>query len=151
MRVSTIAGCTPEGGGQVCYLQLLNVSADILQCCFVWDVAVLFWLRIETLQCCFGRCQEDLVVNVGRGMAVLGPMLTLDALVETLVIGVGTLSGVKVLQTMCCFGCLSVLTNFIAFMTFYPACLALIFEVQTHSQLPSYSRIHLQQHLLAWY
>jgi len=66
---------------------------------------------------------------VGRGMAVLGPMLTLDALVETLVIGVGTLSGVKVLKTMCCFGCLSVVTNYLAFMTFYPACLALIFEV----------------------
>ena len=62
-------------------------------------------------------------------MAVLGPMLTLDAMVETLVIGVGTLSGVKVLQTMCCFGCLSVVTNYLAFMTFYPACLALIFEV----------------------
>ena len=70
-----------------------------------------------------------MVHNIGRGMAVLGPMLTLDALVETLVIGVGTLSGVKVLQTMCCFGCLSVVTNYLAFMTFYPACLALIFEV----------------------
>ena len=68
-------------------------------------------------------------MNIGRGMAVLGPMLTLDAMVETLVIGVGTLSGVKVLQTMCCFGCLSVVTNYLAFMTFYPACLALIFEV----------------------
>jgi len=83
-----------------------------------------------TLRCCFGR-QAEVVVNVGRGMAVLGPMLTLDALVETLVIGVGTLSGVKVLQTMCCFGCLSVVTNYLAFMTFYPACLALIFEVRT--------------------
>jgi len=73
--------------------------------------------------------QDEVVLNIGRGMAVLGPMLTLDALVETLVIGVGTLSGVKVLQTMCCFGCLSVVTNYLAFMTFYPACLALIFEV----------------------
>jgi len=73
--------------------------------------------------------QAEVVLNVGRGMAMLGPMLTLDALVETLVIGVGTLSGVKVLQTMCCFGCLSVVTNYLAFMTFYPACLALIFEV----------------------
>jgi len=73
--------------------------------------------------------QDEVVLKIGRGMSVLGPMLTLDAMVETLVIGVGTLSGVKVLQTMCCFGCLSVVTNYLAFMTFYPACLALIFEV----------------------
>ena len=63
------------------------------------------------------------------GMAAIGPALTLDALVEVLVIGVGTLSGVKRLETMCCFGCLSVLANYLAFMTFYPACLALILEV----------------------
>lgn len=29
---------------------------------------------------------------------------------------------------MCCFGCLSVVANYFAFMTFYPACLALILE-----------------------
>jgi hydroxymethylglutaryl-CoA reductase (NADPH) len=73
--------------------------------------------------------QDEVISNIGHGMAVLGPELTLDALVETLVIGVGTLSGVKILETMCCFGCLSVVANFIAFMTFYPACLALIYEV----------------------
>jgi hydroxymethylglutaryl-CoA reductase (NADPH) len=73
--------------------------------------------------------QDEVIDNIGRGMELLGPVLTLDALVETLVIGVGTLSGVKILETMCCFGCLSVVANFIAFMTFYPACLALIYEV----------------------
>lgn len=62
-------------------------------------------------------------------MAVLGPAITLDALVEILVIGVGTLSGVARLETMCCFGCMSVLANYLAFMTFYPACLALFLEV----------------------
>lgn len=70
-----------------------------------------------------------MIENISRGMAMLGPMLTLDAVVETLVIGVGTLSGVKILETMCCFGCLSVIANYLAFMTFYPACLALILEV----------------------
>ncbi len=30
---------------------------------------------------------------------------------------------------MCCFGCLSVVANYIAFMTFFPACLALVLEV----------------------
>lgn len=31
--------------------------------------------------------------NIARGMAILGPSLTLDTTVEALVIGVGTLSG----------------------------------------------------------
>ena len=30
---------------------------------------------------------------------------------------------------MCCFGCLSVIANYLAFLTFYPACLAIILEV----------------------
>ena len=69
--------------------------------------------------------------NIGRGMALIGPVVTLDALVETLVIGVGTLSGVRQLETMCCFGCMSVIANYLAFMTFYPACLALFLEVKS--------------------
>lgn len=67
--------------------------------------------------------------NIGHGMAMLGPTMTLDAVVEVLVIGVGTLSGVRQLETMCCFGCLSVIINYVAFMTFYPACLSLVLEV----------------------
>lgn len=31
--------------------------------------------------------------NIAKGMSVLGPTITLDTIVETLVIGVGTLSG----------------------------------------------------------
>ncbi|CAG5130254.1 unnamed protein product [Candidula unifasciata] len=73
--------------------------------------------------------QDELQKNIGRGMAIIGPAMTLDALVETLAIGVGTLSGVRQLETMCCFGCLSVIANYLAFMTFYPACLSLVLEV----------------------
>ncbi|XP_059172811.1 3-hydroxy-3-methylglutaryl-coenzyme A reductase-like [Physella acuta] len=73
--------------------------------------------------------QDELQKNIGRGMAMIGPSITLDAFVETLAIGVGTLSGVKQLETMCCFGCLSVITNYLAFMTFYPACLSLVLEI----------------------
>ncbi|XP_041373014.1 3-hydroxy-3-methylglutaryl-coenzyme A reductase-like isoform X2 [Gigantopelta aegis] len=73
--------------------------------------------------------QEEVQENIGRGMAIIGPIITLDAIVETLVIGVGTLSGVRQLETMCCFGCLSVIANYLAFMTFYPACLALVLEL----------------------
>ena len=39
------------------------------------------------------KSQDEVKDNIGRGMAILGPTLTLDALVEVLVIGVGTLSG----------------------------------------------------------
>lgn len=73
--------------------------------------------------------QDEVQSNIARGMAVIGPSITLDAIVETLVIGVGTLSGVRQLETMCCFGCLSVIANYLAFLTFYPACLAIILEV----------------------
>lgn len=37
--------------------------------------------------------QEEVKSNIARGMSVLGPTITLDTIVETLVIGVGTLSG----------------------------------------------------------
>ncbi|XP_076443299.1 3-hydroxy-3-methylglutaryl-coenzyme A reductase-like isoform X2 [Babylonia areolata] len=73
--------------------------------------------------------QDEVHNNIATGMAVIGPAITLDAIVETLAIGVGTLSGVKQLETMCCFGCLSVMANYLAFLTFYPACLSIILEV----------------------
>ncbi|KAL8582291.1 hypothetical protein ACOMHN_037048 [Nucella lapillus] len=73
--------------------------------------------------------QDEVQTNIASGMAIIGPAITLDAIVETLVIGVGTLSGVKQLETMCCFGCLSVIANYLAFLTFYPACLSIILEV----------------------
>ncbi|CAH1796415.1 unnamed protein product [Owenia fusiformis] len=75
------------------------------------------------------RTQEEVRKNIGYGMADIGPIITLDSCVEFLVIGVGTISGVPILQTMSCFGCLSVIVNYIAFMTFYPACLALVLEI----------------------
>ncbi|XP_047000069.1 3-hydroxy-3-methylglutaryl-coenzyme A reductase [Schistocerca americana] len=72
---------------------------------------------------------EEVRRNIARGMATLGPALTLDTLVEALVIGVGTLSGVRRLEVLCCFACMSVIVNYIVFMTFYPACLSLILEL----------------------
>lgn len=39
--------------------------------------------------------QEEVRSNIARGMSLLGPTITLDTIVETLVIGVGTLSGKK--------------------------------------------------------
>ena len=37
--------------------------------------------------------QEEVRENISQGMAILGPTFTLDALVECLVIGIGTMSG----------------------------------------------------------
>lgn len=78
--------------------------------------------------------QDEVRHNIARGMAVLGPTFTLDALVECLVIGVGTMSGVRQLEIMCCFGCMSVLANYFVFMTFFPACVSLVLELSRESQ-----------------
>ncbi|XP_017768371.1 PREDICTED: 3-hydroxy-3-methylglutaryl-coenzyme A reductase-like [Nicrophorus vespilloides] len=77
---------------------------------------------------------EEVKINIARGMSVLGPTITLDTIVETLVIGVGTLSGVERLNVLSCFACLSVIVNYIVFMTFYPACLSLTLEVSRISE-----------------
>ncbi|XP_015244370.1 PREDICTED: 3-hydroxy-3-methylglutaryl-Coenzyme A reductase [Cyprinodon variegatus] len=78
--------------------------------------------------------QDEVRENIASGMAVLGPTFTLDALVECLLIGVGTMSGVKQLEIMCGFGCMSVLANYFVFMTFFPACVSLVLELSRESQ-----------------
>uniref|UniRef100_A0AAY4A5B4 3-hydroxy-3-methylglutaryl-coenzyme A reductase n=1 Tax=Denticeps clupeoides TaxID=299321 RepID=A0AAY4A5B4_9TELE len=82
----------------------------------------------------FFHNQDEVRDNIARGMAVLGPTFTLDALVECLVIGVGTMSGVRQLEIMCCFGCMSVLANYFVFMTFFPACVSLVLELSRESR-----------------
>ena len=44
--------------------------------------------------------QEEVRENIGYGMSVLGPMMTLDTLVEVLLIGIGSMSGVCVCVIM---------------------------------------------------
>ncbi|KZC12825.1 PREDICTED: 3-hydroxy-3-methylglutaryl-coenzyme A reductase [Dufourea novaeangliae] len=84
------------------------------------------------------RSPDEVRANIARGMSLLGPTITLDTLVETLLIGIGSLSGVRRLEILCSFACLGVLVNYIVFMTFYPACLSLILELSrgTHSMKP---------------
>ncbi|XP_050315651.1 3-hydroxy-3-methylglutaryl-coenzyme A reductase-like [Anthonomus grandis grandis] len=72
---------------------------------------------------------EEIGQQIARGVSALGPTLTLDTIVETLVIGVGTLSGVHRLEMLSYFACLSVIVNYVIFMTFYPACLSLMLEL----------------------
>ncbi|OAD53091.1 3-hydroxy-3-methylglutaryl-coenzyme A reductase [Eufriesea mexicana] len=75
------------------------------------------------------RNQEEVRANIARGMSLLGPTITLDTLVETLLISIGSLSGVRRLEILCSFACLGIVVNYIVFMTFYPACLSLILEL----------------------
>nr|XP_055035404.1 3-hydroxy-3-methylglutaryl-CoA reductase b [Misgurnus anguillicaudatus] len=78
--------------------------------------------------------QEEVRENIAQGMAILGPTFTLDAVVECLVIGVGTMSGVRELEIMCGFGCMSVLANYLVFMSFFPACVSLVLELSRESR-----------------
>ncbi|XP_014608233.1 PREDICTED: 3-hydroxy-3-methylglutaryl-coenzyme A reductase isoform X1 [Polistes canadensis] len=75
------------------------------------------------------RNQEEVRDNIAHGMSLLGPTITLDTIVETLLIGIGSLSGVKRLELLCSFACLGAIVNYVVFLTFYPACLSLILEL----------------------
>ncbi|XP_034115165.1 3-hydroxy-3-methylglutaryl-coenzyme A reductase [Drosophila sulfurigaster albostrigata] len=76
-----------------------------------------------------GSSQAEVTQNIARGLELLGPAISLDTIVEALLVGVGTLSGVQRLEVLCMFAVLSVLVNYVVFMTFYPACLSLIFDL----------------------
>lgn len=96
--------------------------------------------------------QEEVRENISKGMGILGPTFTLDALVECLVIGIGTMSGVPQLEIMCCFGCMSVLANYFVFMTFFPACVSLVLELSKESsegrpvwQLSHFARVMAEE------
>lgn len=39
------------------------------------------------------------------------------------------IAGVSRLEQMCAFACVSIIVNYIVFMTFFPACLSLVLEV----------------------
>lgn len=45
------------------------------------------------------QSQDEVKHNIAHGIAMLGPTITLDTVVETLVIGVGTLSGENGVQS----------------------------------------------------
>lgn len=76
-----------------------------------------------------GSNQVEVKNNIAKGMSILGPVLSLDTVVESLVIGVGSLSGVHRLELLCGYAVMSVVVNYIVFMTFYPACLSLILDL----------------------
>ena len=78
--------------------------------------------------------EGEIKLNIAKGISLLGPGITLDMIVETLLIGIGTLSGIPRMETLSYFACLSVIVNYVVFMTFYPACLSLILELSRSSR-----------------
>lgn len=76
-----------------------------------------------------GKTHDEVIENISHGMEVFGPAISLDTIVETLVISVGTLSGVYRLEILCSFAIMSVIVNYVVFMTFYPALLSLIMDL----------------------
>jgi hydroxymethylglutaryl-CoA reductase (NADPH) len=76
-----------------------------------------------------GSNSDEVTQNIARGMEILGPAISLDTMVEALVIGVGTLSGVQRLEVLSGFAVMSVIVNYVVFMTFYPACLSLTLDL----------------------
>ena len=113
-----------------------SYSIPLLKLLFFRDALFFFLLIIDLSKAAIlaqlalsSRNQEEVRANIARGMSLLGPTITLDTLVETLLISIGSLSGVRRLEILCSFACLGVIVNYIVFMTFYPACLSLILEV----------------------
>lgn len=115
------------------------------------DALPFFLLLVDLSKACVlakyalkSKSQDEVQSNIAEGIAVLGPAITLDTICELLVIGVGTLSGVEQLQSVCCYGCLSVIAHYLAFMIFYPACLSLIMEI-SRSKNQGITFLKLQQ------
>lgn len=86
--------------------------------------------------------------SIARGVSILGPTITLDTIVETLVISVGTLSGVHRLEMLSYFACMTVIVNYIIFMTVFPAFLSLILELGRVSNFYGDERIGVMKMLL---
>ncbi|CAG0882035.1 unnamed protein product [Darwinula stevensoni] len=74
--------------------------------------------------------------HISSGMATLGPAVTLDTLVEALVISVGTLSGIGRLRSLCLYSVLAVITRSLVLLTFYPALLSLFLELTQYQETP---------------
>ncbi|KAI3387773.1 hypothetical protein SNEBB_007114 [Seison nebaliae] len=74
------------------------------------------------------RSQHEIRRCISKHLMRYGPTVLFDTMTAISLIGIGTLSGIYHLEVMCCFGCLTVMANYISFMTFFPASLILIFE-----------------------
>lgn len=80
---------------------------------------------------------SEAAATIAEGFALLGPGLTLDTCVEALLVGAGSLSGVRRLEQICQFAVLSILVHYLVLMTFFPACLSLVLQMSGGSNSSS--------------
>ncbi|XP_033096991.1 3-hydroxy-3-methylglutaryl-coenzyme A reductase-like isoform X2 [Anneissia japonica] len=76
--------------------------------------------------------EVKLAENIAHGLRIMAPSVTLDAVVMALAFALGSQSGVHQLELMCLFACVAIITNYIVFMTVFPACLSLVLELCNH-------------------
>ncbi|KAF2368953.1 Hydroxymethylglutaryl-CoA reductase eukaryotic/archaeal type [Trinorchestia longiramus] len=120
-----------------CVVQLLGCSlADLKEGVFffllVMDLSKISRLSSLALG---SRCAREVVLSIGESLALLGPGLSLDTCVEALLVGAGSLSGVRRLEQICQFAVLSILVNYVLLMTFFPACLSLVLQMSGRKEV----------------
>ena len=82
--------------------------------------------------------RREICRSIENGLAILGPSVALDTMVEILVIGVGSLCGIKRLEMVCNVVCLGVFIRFLIFATFLPASLSLLTDLhEFKAEIPS--------------
>uniref|UniRef100_H2ZDD6 3-hydroxy-3-methylglutaryl coenzyme A reductase n=1 Tax=Ciona savignyi TaxID=51511 RepID=H2ZDD6_CIOSA len=82
---------------------------------------------VLTKHCLSTNSLDSLQDYIAEGMGALNPILTLDTLIELLLlINIGGFVQVRQLQQLSCFACLSVIINYIVFTTFVPACMSVL-------------------------
>lgn len=67
--------------------------------------------------------------NVANGMYVLAPTFALDTVAKILLVSLGSLTGIHQLEVYSWYAVVSVMVNFLIYLTFYPAVLALVLEL----------------------
>ncbi|XP_046864929.1 3-hydroxy-3-methylglutaryl-coenzyme A reductase-like [Xenia sp. Carnegie-2017] len=79
---------------------------------------------------------EDVHLKISKGSGKIGPTLTLNTIVEALVILIGTYSGVKSIEILCILVVVAVIVNYLVSVSFVPAALSLYAEL---SHVDSYN------------
>eukprot|EP00095_Tigriopus_kingsejongensis_P004201 snap_masked-scaffold208_size258758-processed-gene-1.0 protein:Tk04201 transcript:snap_masked-scaffold208_size258758-processed-gene-1.0-mRNA-1 annotation:"3-hydroxy-3-methylglutaryl- reductase" len=67
--------------------------------------------------------------NVANGMYVLAPTFALDCLAKIFLVGLGSLTRIPQLEAFSWYAVVSVMVNFLVYLTFYPAGLSLVLEL----------------------
>lgn len=73
--------------------------------------------------------QRRIPANIAVGMAQLGPAMSFETLGKILVVGLCGLTNYKRLELLASFAIITVVVDFLTFMSFYPAGLSLVIEL----------------------